>query len=479
MKSRAKTPPKLDLPLTPAQCQILYSRASEIWYGGAAGGGKSHLVRVVAILLCVSIPNFNCFLFRRKRIDLMNTHMKGPQRFAVLLEPLIRAKLCRIVKDEIRFWNGSSILLCHCKDEKDVENYLSTEMHALLIDEASAFTEEMYRFLRSRTRVAGLDVPQEWQGRLPFILLSSNPGGLLHRYLKENFYDPQPPKTQWTAPDDDGGMLRQFVPALLSDNPHIDQQQYRRTLEGLGSEALVKMYRDGDMNVVLGAYFDIFSQDHICRTFSIPSWWTRFRAVDWGFDHHTCCLWYAVSDGSIPGIDEGTLIVYREYYERRKTPDLLAQDIARLSQGENIAYTVGGRDMFADGKRMELKGPTIAETFANNGVPIIRAQDSRVQGWQECYRRLRTHTQLIFETCRNLIAFIPLAEHDEKKPEDVLKVTGDDAIDAWRYGNMSRPYASHQEVAGEPVSERFTTDVSGNVTYEFEDDLTTNDEATL
>jgi hypothetical protein len=39
-------------------------------------------------------------------------------------------RLVTIVEDEIRFWNGSKIYLCHYKDPKDVYKYQGTEIHA-------------------------------------------------------------------------------------------------------------------------------------------------------------------------------------------------------------------------------------------------------------------------------------------------------------------------------------------------------------
>ena len=66
-----------------------------------------------------------------------------------MLAPWVLCGFVRIVDDEIRFWNGSKIYLCHCKDEKDIYKYQGAEIHVLLIDELTHFTESMYRFLRS------------------------------------------------------------------------------------------------------------------------------------------------------------------------------------------------------------------------------------------------------------------------------------------------------------------------------------------
>jgi hypothetical protein len=58
----------------------------------------------------------------------------------------------------------------------------------------------------------------------PRILYTSNPGGIGHDYLKKAIVIPSkrlPESTIFIAPDEDGGFLRQFVPAKLRDNPAI------------------------------------------------------------------------------------------------------------------------------------------------------------------------------------------------------------------------------------------------------------------
>jgi hypothetical protein len=88
-------------------------------YGGAAGGGKSHLMRSAAIIWCSMVPGLQVYLFRRLFPDLVKNHMEGPKGFRVLLAPWVASGHVNIVEEEIRFWNGSSIFLCHSKDEKD------------------------------------------------------------------------------------------------------------------------------------------------------------------------------------------------------------------------------------------------------------------------------------------------------------------------------------------------------------------------
>jgi hypothetical protein len=55
----------LDSHLHPKQWTALDTAATEVLYGGAAGGGKSHLMRMAAIVWCHSVPGLQVYLFRR------------------------------------------------------------------------------------------------------------------------------------------------------------------------------------------------------------------------------------------------------------------------------------------------------------------------------------------------------------------------------------------------------------------------------
>jgi hypothetical protein len=197
------------------------SNATETLYGGAAGGGKSYLIRLCAIAWAAAIPALQVYLFRRHRDDLAKNHVEGPSGLRALLAEWVTDRRCEIVEDEVRFENGARIYLCHCKDEKDMYKYQGAEMHVLLIDELTHFTETMYRFLRMRVRMVGIGVPDFYQGCFPRILCGANPGNIGHQWVKATFIDGRAPLAIERTPEGEGEMLRQFIQARLEDNPSM------------------------------------------------------------------------------------------------------------------------------------------------------------------------------------------------------------------------------------------------------------------
>src|SRR5690606_6527662 len=121
-----------------------------------------------------------------------------------------------------------------------------------MMDELTHFSASMYRYLRGRLRVGGLEVPEGQKGQFPRIICGSNPGGPGHNWVKAGWVDAAAPLTVWQTEKKEGGLTRQYIPAKLDDNPTLKENDpdYLDRLEGLGNDALIKAMRDGDWNIV-------------------------------------------------------------------------------------------------------------------------------------------------------------------------------------------------------------------------------------
>lgn len=445
----------INLELHPRQSACFLSEATEILYGGAAGGGKSHTMRVIAIILALDVPNIQIYLFRRVFADLAKNHIEGASGFAALLSELIQSKFVRISESEITFKNGSKIYLCHCQHEKDMIKYQGAEINVLLIDELTHFSEKIYKFLRGRCRIGSLVVSEKYKAKLPLILCGSNPGGVGHQFVKETFIDNCKPMEVREMKPEEGGMLRQFIPAKLQDNPTMMKNDpfYANKLIGLGG-ALARAMLDGDWDAIEGCYFDQFDKDlHVLEPFLIPGDWARIRGFDWGYSRPFATLWAAVSDGSSVMCDgikrsfpRGSLIFYREYYgytgkanEGLKLSNKeIAEETIKSQQGEKMS------DMVADPAIFDVsRGKSIAEELAENGCHYREADNKRINGWQQIRSRLigEDGKPLIYFTkdCKNLLRTLPIMQYDPSKPEDLDSDLEDHAVDTLRYVCMSRP----------------------------------------
>jgi hypothetical protein len=426
-------------------------------------------MRVAAIVWCSAIPGLQVYLFLRIRDDLNKNHMEGPKGFRGMLAGWEAQGWCSIVEDEIRFWNGAKIYLCHCKDEKDIYKYQGAEIHVLLIDELTHFTEVMYRFLRNRVRMVGITIPPQYEGQFPRILCGANPGNVGHLWVKATFVSSGLPMEMRSMPADEGGMIRQYIPARLEDNPSMteDDPGYEMRLEGLGSVALVQAMRWGDWDVVEGAFFDCWDKKrHVVTPFEVSEDWTRFRSGDWGSAKPFSFGWWAVVGDKFRTpqgvwLPRGCLVRYREWYGMQPGKPNVGLKLHADKVGEGLAAReakdqklVGG--VLDPAAFAEDGGPPIserinAELIKAKLVPFRPADNKRVPGrgamggWDQMRGRLVGDEDglpmlVTFSTCTDSIRTIPALQHDALKPEDLDSDMEDHAADEWRYACMSRPW---------------------------------------
>ena len=452
-------------------------------------------MRIAAVIWCAGIAGLQVYLFRRIREDLIKNHMEGPKGFRALLAPWVNAGMCQIVEDEIRFWNGSKIYLCHCKDEKDIYKYQGAEIHVLIIDELTHFSETMYRFLRNRVRMVGIALPANYVGLFPRILCGANPGNIGHLWVKRTFIDGVQAMELRPMSKGEGGMLRQFIPARLEDNPSMAQDDpgYEGRLEGLGSASLVAAMRWGDWDVIEGAYFDCWeAKRHVVRPFDVPAHWTRLRSGDWGSAKPFSFGWWAVAseaykiEGGVT-LPRGCLVRFREWYGVKRDqsgaalPDaglkLHAHEVGRgLLEIEQTMPAKPANGVLDPAAFAENGGPSIAEELARGSGGTIYwmpADNKRVPdrgamgGWDQLRARLKGDGDgnamvVCFSTCVDSIRTIPALQHDKHRPEDLDSDMEDHAADDWRYMCMSRPWTAPAPEVERPRDYKRRDDRGGN-----------------
>ena len=129
---------------------------------------------------------------------------------------------------------------------------------------------------------------------------------------------------------------------------------------------------------------------------------------------------------------------FREYNESRLIVSQAANAaIVSTPPGERVEYTIAPPDMWST---LKDTGKTMAQLFAESGLPVVKANNSRVAGWMAVKELLKPMADgkpglLVFNTCKGIIDDLMAIQHDDKNPSDCAKEPHDitHAPDALRY----------------------------------------------
>lgn len=215
------------IPHTPTvkQSQFLELTGREAFYGGSAGGGKSDAL-LMAALQYVDVPGYAALLFRRTYADLAL-----PGALMDRAHDWLQGTAARWNGQE-KTWtfpSGATLTFGYLEHENDKYRYQGAEAQLIAFDELTQFDESQYLYLFSRLRrLVGVDIPLRMRS-------ASNPGGIGHDWVKARFVDAEDEK-------------RVYVPARLTDNPHIDQAGYIESLNELDPVTLAQLL-NGDWDV--------------------------------------------------------------------------------------------------------------------------------------------------------------------------------------------------------------------------------------
>jgi len=410
------------------QARLHESPANEILYGGAAGPGKSHALRFEALIWAMRIPNLQVYLFRRTYPELEKNHIL-PSRFQ------FPSELGEYKTGDRRweFKNGSMIHFCHCQYDSDVFNYQGAEIDLLLIDELTTFTEFQYDYLRGRVRPT-MDIPEHYRHKIPGIVCASNPGGVGHQFAK----------LRWVtfigkaggirqAPGREGGMLRQYIPGRLEDNPILLERdpEYIHRLDAL-PEPYRTAYKEGDWDIFLGQMFNFTAMHHVVKPRPIPEHAPLYFTFDWGYGAPFECLWHWIdADNRIYTFGEEYGWNGTENQGLRITDSQIAERILQKEKQLDIdpnryIQRLSGPDCF--NKKPDYKGggqgPSTAEVFSQHKIYMSPGDPSRILKIRQVHERLRLFDDMapmlqVYEGCKHLIRTLPDLQADDHNVEDV------------------------------------------------------------
>ena len=194
---------------------LLMNNQKEVLYGGAAGGGKS-VAQLMAALQFVDISGYSAILFRKTYADLS---LPGAliDMSKQWLMPFVESKEVHWSEKEKKytFPSGATLSFGYLENANDCYRYQGAEFQYIGMDEVTHIDPTNYRYLFSRLRrTKDLNVPLRFRA-------TANPGGEFGEYYYQRFFIEGKAKG------------RIFIPAGLDDNPYLDEEAYRESLQEL------------------------------------------------------------------------------------------------------------------------------------------------------------------------------------------------------------------------------------------------------
>lgn len=423
----------------PKQYEYHGATTANVLFWGGRGSGKSMCGRWDAHMRALSHPGFTFCILRRTYPELQRSHLVHINREMRALGGSFHNT------DHIATYpNGSRGFFSHCANEDDVLNLLSAEFALMVFDELSTFEWEMFTKLSASVRVPiGSKLTAMVRGL-------TNPLGPSAQKILDYFVnkvvdpeeDPDYNPNDWYS-----------IHANLIDNPHLDQDQYRKRFSGLPAHVR-KAWVDGEF-ILENALFDFRPSIqgkpwHVINDLDwakvLPSA-TIYRTIDNGwFPDPSVVLWIAHLGNRHIVIHEK--ILYKT--TAAETAEIIKEEDAMLAARVSPNFQLRVAMTYCD-PTMDINTTadirTIKEIYEANNVPMECSINNREQFATVMHNTLAEEAyedtpRIQFyhsgkDGCPYLVRTIPQMRYDQKRPKAMADHKDDHSVVACCYYLMS------------------------------------------
>jgi predicted phage terminase large subunit-like protein len=170
--------------------------------------------QMMAALQYVDVPGYSAILFRKTYADLSLPGALISISKEWLMPWVEQGEVRWSDKDKkYTFPGGATLAFGYLESDNDCYRYQGAEFQYIGMDECTHISPSNYRYLHSRLRKPkSLDVPLRFRA-------TANPGGTYGEYYYDRFFVDKKDRI--------------FIGAGLKDNPHLDAEEYERSLDEL------------------------------------------------------------------------------------------------------------------------------------------------------------------------------------------------------------------------------------------------------
>lgn len=440
-----------------------------VFLGGGRGGAKSHAMAFLALRHLAQYGDAARVLYLRQTY-------KGLSDFENITRDLfgmIYGKSARFNQTEgvWRVPSGGYFELGQLEGIGDYPKYQGRSFTLLMIDEAGQYASpELLDRMRSNLRGPS-DMPIRQ-------IVAANPGDAGHSWLAARYVFKAKPWMPFREPMTGRDWV--YAPSTYRDNPFIDAEEYRKSLEAScpADPELLRAWLDGDWAINRGAFFGLVlsEQRNAIAPWTLPLQlepemvaignglylkgspdpWRFFLAFDFGVSAPAAIGIFAESPGA-RGPDG-------KWYSRGSI--LLLDEIVTAAPGQlnvGLGWTVprlaeaikekckewGIKPRgYADDAIFSTLGSgtsaSIADEFRKQGVYFTPAKKAdRVSGWEVLRRMMQEAGEpdkpgfFAARSCEYFWQTVPFIGRDPRKPNDADSRGPDHSADMCRYGVLA------------------------------------------